>query len=184
MKGAFFYSIICSLCLLTHHQNSCLRFHLTEEIKITFLVAYCRAGFNNFKAIEPFKIFNTLHKYLMGFFSAFSMHTCNITSFTSTFSSVYSWETYITFEKNSGEGTPTDSLSLQHDHFHFYICNAKIFLMLFAFRCLQEIWWPDLHLAEQLGMTLGAMEMWWAVLLPRACPAATVGTGWGLHWAD
>lgn len=50
-------------------------------------------------------------------------------------------------------------LSPQHDHFHFYIYNAKMFPVLFSFRCLQEIWWPDLCLAEQLGMAPGAMEM-------------------------
>ena len=37
-------------------MKSCLQFHLAEQIKPSFLVAYYRAGFKSFKAFAPFKI--------------------------------------------------------------------------------------------------------------------------------
>ena len=50
--------------------------------------------------------------------------------------------------------------------------------MLFAFRCLQEIWWPELVLSRAAGYDSrgrGDGEGWWTVLLPRACPAVVSG---------
>lgn len=136
-------------------MKSPLQFRYTKQIKIIFL--WLIVG-------EVLKILRLLHLL------KFALHCTNLQKLTfflhlvyaqvilltssSTFSSVYSWEVYITFVKNIGQGAPADSLSPQHDNFDFYKekCSPH-YLPLDVCRK------SDLRSAEQWGLALAAVEI-------------------------